>query len=341
MAAARTLTRAPGRALRRADRDAVRRPARACSRQPRAHRRSRSARRSARSASCASASARCRRWRARCASRAHRAAPRRAARGHARRAARAARHRRMDGAADRDARAGLARRVSRHRHRRAERARHARHEGRGRAGRSLAALARLRRDAAVANTGDEHDDDCTRLRSPQIATLRQAFDGVPLAAQAVIDSPIGPLTRWPPRAASPGCGSTARRTTPARSTRRSIQAMRTSRRCGAGSTPTGPAASRRRDSCRWTCTARRSSAPCGARCCRSRLGRHTQLWRRSRSRCGSPRRCARAGAAIGRNPVSILVPCHRVIGADGSLTGYAGGLPRKQRAAAARRRAAG
>jgi methylated-DNA-[protein]-cysteine S-methyltransferase len=35
------------------------------------------------------------------------------------------------------------------------------------------------------------------------------------------------------------------------------------------------------------------------------------------------------GAAIGRNPISILVPCHRVLGKDGSLTGYAGGLERK------------
>lgn len=35
------------------------------------------------------------------------------------------------------------------------------------------------------------------------------------------------------------------------------------------------------------------------------------------------------GAAVGRNPISIVVPCHRVIGADGSLTGYAGGLERK------------
>ncbi len=35
-------------------------------------------------------------------------------------------------------------------------------------------------------------------------------------------------------------------------------------------------------------------------------------------------------AAVGRNPLSIVVPCHRVIGANGSLTGYAGGLPRKQ-----------
>ena len=36
------------------------------------------------------------------------------------------------------------------------------------------------------------------------------------------------------------------------------------------------------------------------------------------------------GQAVGRNPVAIIVPCHRVVGAHGSLTGYAGGLERKQ-----------
>jgi methylated-DNA-[protein]-cysteine S-methyltransferase len=36
------------------------------------------------------------------------------------------------------------------------------------------------------------------------------------------------------------------------------------------------------------------------------------------------------GAAVGRNPISIIVPCHRVIGENGTLTGYAGGLHRKQ-----------
>ena len=36
------------------------------------------------------------------------------------------------------------------------------------------------------------------------------------------------------------------------------------------------------------------------------------------------------GGAVGRNPISILIPCHRVIGADGSLTGYAGGMVRKE-----------
>ena len=36
------------------------------------------------------------------------------------------------------------------------------------------------------------------------------------------------------------------------------------------------------------------------------------------------------GAAVGKNPISVIVPCHRVLGAGGSLTGYAGGLARKQ-----------
>lgn len=44
-------------------------------------------------------------------------------------------------------------------------------------------------------------------------------------------------------------------------------------------------------------------------------------------RLGSSARAV--GGAVGRNPVSLLVPCHRVVGADGSLTGYAAGLERK------------
>ena len=45
---------------------------------------------------------------------------------------------------------------------------------------------------------------------------------------------------------------------------------------------------------------------------------------------GSAGLAQRVGQAVGHNPVSILVPCHRVVGADGSLTGYAGGLERKR-----------
>jgi methylated-DNA-[protein]-cysteine S-methyltransferase len=47
-------------------------------------------------------------------------------------------------------------------------------------------------------------------------------------------------------------------------------------------------------------------------------------------RIGRPDAVRAVGMANGRNPISIIVPCHRVIGADGALTGYAGGLERKR-----------
>jgi methylated-DNA-[protein]-cysteine S-methyltransferase len=48
-------------------------------------------------------------------------------------------------------------------------------------------------------------------------------------------------------------------------------------------------------------------------------------------RVGRPGAARAVGLANGRNPISIIVPCHRVIGADGSLTGYGGGIARKRR----------
>lgn len=45
---------------------------------------------------------------------------------------------------------------------------------------------------------------------------------------------------------------------------------------------------------------------------------------------GAPNAVRAVGAAVGRNPALVIVPCHRVIGSDGSLTGYAGGLARKR-----------
>ena len=45
---------------------------------------------------------------------------------------------------------------------------------------------------------------------------------------------------------------------------------------------------------------------------------------------GIPAAPQAVGGAVGHNPISILIPCHRVLGADGSLTGYAGGLERKR-----------
>lgn len=56
-----------------------------------------------------------------------------------------------------------------------------------------------------------------------------------------------------------------------------------------------------------------------------------ELAARAAKQLGRPGMSAQAvGGAVARNPVSILVPCHRVVGADGSLTGYAGGLERKR-----------
>ncbi len=46
-------------------------------------------------------------------------------------------------------------------------------------------------------------------------------------------------------------------------------------------------------------------------------------------RMGDPRKARAVGAANGRNPISIIVPCHRVVGADGSLTGFGGGIENK------------
>jgi methylated-DNA-[protein]-cysteine S-methyltransferase len=47
-------------------------------------------------------------------------------------------------------------------------------------------------------------------------------------------------------------------------------------------------------------------------------------------RVGRPGAARAVGAAVGRNPISIVVPCHRVVGSDGTLTGFAGGLDRKR-----------
>lgn len=70
--------------------------------------------------------------------------------------------------------------------------------------------------------------------------------------------------------------------------------------------------------------------PCGSTCTYGDLA----------GRLGMPGAMRAVGAAVGRNPISILIPCHRVVGAGGALTGYAGGLERK-RALLALERAAG
>lgn len=48
------------------------------------------------------------------------------------------------------------------------------------------------------------------------------------------------------------------------------------------------------------------------------------------AKLGDPTLAQRVGQAVGRNPLSVIVPCHRVVGKDGKLTGYAGGIARKR-----------
>jgi methylated-DNA-[protein]-cysteine S-methyltransferase len=60
--------------------------------------------------------------------------------------------------------------------------------------------------------------------------------------------------------------------------------------------------------------------PYGATCAYAELARRAEV----------PQAARAVGAAVGRNPISILIPCHRVVGSDGMLAGYAGGLDRKR-----------
>lgn len=56
----------------------------------------------------------------------------------------------------------------------------------------------------------------------------------------------------------------------------------------------------------------------------------TATYQQMANQLGDPKVIRAAASANGKNPISIIIPCHRVIGSDGSLTGYAGGLHRKK-----------
>ncbi len=56
----------------------------------------------------------------------------------------------------------------------------------------------------------------------------------------------------------------------------------------------------------------------------------TTTYQQMANQLGDPKVIRAAASANGKNPISIIIPCHRVIGSDGSLTGYAGGLHRKK-----------
>lgn len=55
----------------------------------------------------------------------------------------------------------------------------------------------------------------------------------------------------------------------------------------------------------------------------------TRSYKDIAERIGNPKACRAVGGANNKNPISIIIPCHRVVGADGSLVGYGGGLDKK------------
>ena len=57
---------------------------------------------------------------------------------------------------------------------------------------------------------------------------------------------------------------------------------------------------------------------------------HTMTYGEIARQIGKPDASQAVGSSVGHNPISLIIPCHRVIGADGSLTGYAGGIERKR-----------
>jgi methylated-DNA-[protein]-cysteine S-methyltransferase len=161
-------------------------------------------------------------------------------------------------------------------------------------------------------------------------TIKQAFAGVPLAAQAMIDTPIGPMTALATANGVAGLWFDAQKHHPG-----DLDAPVDADH------PHITAANRWLDAY-W---AGRDPSPADVPLDLHGTPFQRAVWKallaipfgRTKtygeiaaqvSADAVPRA---TGTAVGRNPVSIVVPCHRVIGANGSLTGYAGGLPRKEK----------
>ena len=181
----------------------------------------------------------------------------------------------------------------------------------------------------------------TTMQQPtksSMTTIKQAFDGVPLVAQATIETPIGPLTALATNEGLAGLWFDAQKHHPGdldapvdAKHAHIVAAKRWLDAYWAGRDPSP------RD-----VTLDLHGTLFQRAVWKALLGiplGHTKTYGEIALQLGNdavPRNdrgtAPRAvGAAVGRNPVSILVPCHRVIGANGSLTGYAGGLPRKEK----------
>ena len=176
--------------------------------------------------------------------------------------------------------------------------------------RALAAVARVRRHASLELEEEvsheqqpddhlHHDAEPRRPADPGRRRRRASsalyFDGDPNGAPR---AGLGPRRSPPARRGRPARRSTSRASAPA-----SI--------------------------CRSRRGAPRSRRRCGRRCCRIPFGETASYGDIARA-IGKPAASRAVGGANDRNPIAIVMPCHRVIGADGSLTGYGGGLDHKR-----------
>jgi methylated-DNA-[protein]-cysteine S-methyltransferase len=163
-----------------------------------------------------------------------------------------------------------------------------------------------------------------------MTTITQAFAGVPLAAQATLDSPIGPLTALATNKGLAGLWFDAQKhhpgdlDAPVDANNPHIVAMQRwldAYWSNKNPSPDEVTLDLHGSVFQRTVWQALLGIPLG----------HTKTYGEVATQVGPGAVPRAVGTAVGRNPVSILVPCHRVIGANGSLTGYAGGLPRKEK----------
>jgi methylated-DNA-[protein]-cysteine S-methyltransferase len=169
-------------------------------------------------------------------------------------------------------------------------------------------------------------------------SIRTAFEGVPLVAQAAIDSPIGPLTALATDKGLAGLWFDAQQHHPgdldAPMNAKNLHIVAMQRWLEAYWSNKNPSPRDVPLDLHGTPFQRAVwQALLGIAFGRTRTYGEiaAQVGRGAVPRENSGTAPRAVGTAVGRNPVSILVPCHRVIGANGSLTGYAGGLPRKEK----------
>jgi methylated-DNA-[protein]-cysteine S-methyltransferase len=161
-----------------------------------------------------------------------------------------------------------------------------------------------------------------------MTTIKQAFGGVPLVAQATIETPVGPLTALATNKGLAGLWFDAQQHHPgdldAPVDAKNVHIVAVQRWLDAYWSG--------RDASPRDVALDLHGTPFQRAVWQALLGialGRTRTYGEIASQIGAAPRAV--GTAVGRNPVSILVPCHRVIGANGSLTGYAGGLPRKEK----------